>query len=287
MRNCKTAGPGTRCAFVLALHLCALMLPLPTGSGWDALVTILSFVLPLLLWVSPVCREVPLPALYRRQGTVLLPLLPLFVLLTMGLTAGCSALGSLAGLSSVPLETKRFAAALMNDALLPAVCEEGTWRMLAISVLAADCTATQNQAGGTPFPDPYRSAAAACSLLFAFAHRDPIRLLPALLAGWILAILVRHGGILLAVLFHAVNNTVSLLTVYFSLQNILVVLAVCCLSGMMILLIPPVFRRIRPVLSDLIPGGRTLPAAGRLLLFTPLLAILLFLLTLTCLEVFL
>ena len=52
MRNCNTAGPGTRCAFVLALHLCALMLPLPTGSGWDALVTILSFVLPLLLWVS-------------------------------------------------------------------------------------------------------------------------------------------------------------------------------------------------------------------------------------------
>ena len=165
---------------------------------------LLALLLPLLLLLRAPAGTPPIRfAVKDRRAWLSLLLLPLFVLLTAGVSFSFSALCRLLG---IPLrEVTPMASpllAVLFDALLPALPEELFCRGALFSTLR---------------PMGRRTAVFGSALLFALMHANLAQLPYAFIAGIALGALYEFSGSLLfPILFHLANNLLSL-SLYFGL----------------------------------------------------------------------
>ena len=166
---------------------------------------LLALLLPLLLLLRAPLGTPPLYlAVKDRRAWLSLLLLPLFVLLTAGVSFSFSALCRLLG---IPLrEVTPMASpllAVLFDALLPALLEELFCRGALFSALR---------------PMGRRTAVLGSALLFSLMHANLAQLPYAFIAGIALGALYEFSGSLLfPILFHLANNLLSL-SLYFGLS---------------------------------------------------------------------
>ena len=137
-------------------------------------------------------------AVRNGRAWLSLLLLPLFILITAGVSLLWGLLARLLGLTltgAVPMED--LLPALLFDAALPAILEELFCRGALFSVLR---------------PMGRRVAVLGSALLFALMHASLAQLPYALVAGILLALLYElTGSLLFPILFHFANNLLSLL----------------------------------------------------------------------------
>ncbi len=186
---------------ILLLAICGLI----DGIASRA-VYFLAFLLPLLL--SPVIfkKTDAIPLKFntgRDKWALLLPLLFPSVLLIFLVSALTSLALSSLGFSDTVALTDGLLKETLENALLPAVLEEGLYRYIAISVLA---------------PFSKRGAIIASTLFFAFAHCNLFQIPYAIIAGALFALFdVVCDSILPSLILHFTNNFLSIIfTLYFS-----------------------------------------------------------------------
>lgn len=111
---------------------------------------------------------------------------------------------------------------LLRHALLPAVLEELTFRYLPLRLIARYSR---------------RRAVLLSALLFAFIHCNLFQIPYAFLAGIVLASIdVAYGSILPSVILHLINNTVSVLSLYYGYDGVILIVlgALTALSSIFI-----------------------------------------------------
>jgi membrane protease YdiL (CAAX protease family) len=188
---------------VVAIDLIFLLLLLASGAvdgPLSELIYITAFIVPLLLFLWFKRGEPQTKLSFGIDGestALLLPLIPLVIGITMGLSGIVSLLGSAVGIGGQdPLGGSIFELIILH-ALLPAVLEEALFRYVPLTLIA---------------PHSKRSAVIISAILFAAAHCDLAQMPYAFAAGVIFAALdLASGSILPSVILHLVNNTVSVL----------------------------------------------------------------------------
>ncbi|MBQ2719254.1 MAG: CPBP family intramembrane metalloprotease [Clostridia bacterium] len=172
------------------------------GELWRRLGMALSLLLPLVFFLrAPEGTRRPSLLPKSKKGYRALYLLPLFVLITAGVSI---AWGALCAWLGIPIRGAEpygvFGLSLLLDALLPAVCEEIFCRGALFAVLR---------------PMGRRTAVYGSALLFAMMHASVAQIPYAFAAGLLLALLMEGtGALLLPILFHLANNLTSLLLLF-------------------------------------------------------------------------
>ena len=184
--------------FELALSVTAGLLVGGRGEIPGRLGMILALSLPLFFLLRAPVGTPRLHFAVKRKGSWLyLLLLPAFVLLTAGVSAGFSALCHGVGieLSEVtPLSSPLLA--ILFDALFPALLEELFCRGAVFSTLR---------------PMGRRAAVLGSALIFSLMHANLSQLPYAFVAGVLLALLYElTGSLLFPILFHLANNLLSI-----------------------------------------------------------------------------
>lgn len=160
-----------------------------------------SYLLPIAIFALLFAKREELAAHRPTVGGLrrVLPLLPIFLAAVL-LTS--SATGYLMDALSIPIGGGAAGSAdplslLLSHALLPALLEEGLMRLCVLSLLARRCPAR---------------AVPQSALLFALLHASLYQMPYAFVGGVFLALAVLYGGsVLYAMLFHLLNNLLSLL----------------------------------------------------------------------------
>ena len=176
----------------------ALTLGVIDHPAVELLIMPLSLLLPLFFLFRAPVGTPPLRFAARRASLPALALLPVFILLTAGLSFATGLIYEWLGLE-IPTVTPQatLPMALLFDALLPAVAEELFCRGALLAVLR---------------PLGRRAAVFGSALFFAVMHANPAQLPYAFVAGLFLGILLElTGSLLTPILFHFANNTMSLL----------------------------------------------------------------------------
>lgn len=191
-----------RMTFVALLLFAELALAVTAGMLEGELAArigmLAALTLPLLFLLRAPADTPPISfKLYDRRAWLFLLLFPAFVLLTAAVSLGVTALFEAIGLpvkGASPMPTP--AAAILLDAILPAVTEELFCRGAVFSALR---------------PMGRRTAVLGSALLFGLMHASLAQLPYAFVAGIFLALLYEcSGSLLLPVLFHLGNNLLAL-----------------------------------------------------------------------------
>jgi membrane protease YdiL (CAAX protease family) len=202
----------------------------------------------------------------RGGAWLALLLAPAFVLLISGVAAGWGWLASRLGLTlttAAPMDT--LPAAILLDALLPAVCEELFCRGGVYSTLR---------------PLGRRVAIPASALIFALMHASVAQIPYALLAGLILSLLYElTGGLAIPMILHFLTNLVSLFLL-FKLPLLPIYLTLAGLTAVSLAVLILLWRRVGLPLPEREPP---VPGAWHSLLFSPLAVWLILILSLTVL----
>jgi membrane protease YdiL (CAAX protease family) len=186
---------------VVALDLIFLLLLLASGAAdglLSELIYITAFIVPLLLFLWFKRGEPQTKLSFGIDGesaALLLPLIPLVIGITMGLSAIVSLLGSAIGIGGQdPLGGSIFELIILH-ALLPAVLEEALFRYVPLTLIA---------------PHSRRSAVLISAILFSAAHCDLVTFLYAFAAGILFALIdLSCQSILPSVVLHFLNNLAS------------------------------------------------------------------------------
>lgn len=161
-----------------------------------------AFVTPLAIYLfGCVTGRLPRPTSgilpKRRELLLALPTVPIVILACMGLAAVCTYLFSLAAATEAQPLSGSFLTLFLLHALIPSVLEELLFRLVPISLLA---------------PYSKKCAVLFSAVLFAVIHVDPVKLPYAFVAGVFFATVdVVCESILPSMLFHLLNNTLSIL----------------------------------------------------------------------------
>ena len=187
-------------ALLLFLHAALLLLPVllsPLGA-YASLLHTASYLVPVLLFVMYAKKTAPSPFLLPPKGKELLatlPLLPVFLLSVIAVAA-LTTLFIQSGNSSPVTD---LGTALLSHALLPALLEEGLMRLAILSLLYRHIGST---------------AVYVSAFLFMLLHA-PISMPYALVGGILLgAVTLISRSVYVAILFHFINNALSLLLAY-------------------------------------------------------------------------
>lgn len=212
------------------------------GGIWRSVFHLLAFLVAILfgVWCAPdeVDKLSALRLLTARDTTLALPLIPPTVALTMLTAIGFSALFSFFDIESGATLTGSFFAALLEHALLPAVCEELLFRYLPIVLLGRD--------------NP-KGLILTSAFFFALGHVSIPHLPYAFLAGiCYMALALMTDSVWPCVLTHFVNNLLSLSLTFFPATTapILIIFAAVTLLCVIFLVIKRrvYLDRIRPLL---------------------------------------
>ena len=199
--------PLATAAWLLILQTLLSLLASLVGGGAGYAIHLLSFALPTALFVLLSRRMgLGLPSLPTAAGMRrVLPLLPLFLVSTALLSTATAAVMRALDLpiSGGAAEGNGLFLDLLSDCLAPALLEEGLMRFAVLSLLLLW---------------DRRQAVWVSALLFALLHASVYQLPYAFVGGVFLALATTVGGSpLYAVLFHFLNNLVSLLLQYLAL----------------------------------------------------------------------
>ena len=190
-------------ARIVALDMIFLLCILISGSLSGAVSEMAyyaAFILPIgvFLWIRGGEPQLKLSfGIKRTDAALFLPLIPLTVAVTFGLSALFAFLASLVSIAGAEPLTGSVFTSIILHALLPAVLEEALFRYVPLTLIA---------------PHSKRSAVIISAILFAAAHCDLAQMPYAFAAGVIFAALdLASGSILPSLILHLVNNTVSVL----------------------------------------------------------------------------
>ena len=203
----QTFAPIATAAWLLILQTFLSLLASLVGGGVGYAIHLLSFALPIALFAILSRRmgfSLPQPPFAAGMRRVL-PLLPLFLASTALLSTVTAAVMRALDLplSGGAAEGNGFFLDLLTDCLAPALLEEGLLRFAVLSLLLLW---------------DKRQAVWVSALLFALMHASVYQLLYAFVGGLFLALATLTGGSpAYAVLFHLLNNFVSLLLQYLAL----------------------------------------------------------------------
>lgn len=187
-------------SLLLLLHAAISLLPalLPPLRAYASPLHTLSYLLPVFLYLLYAKKTIPSPFLLPpkpRELLSALPLLPVFLLAVIAVAALTSIFLPTGGGTPVT----DLGTALLLHALLPALLEEGLMRLAVLSLLYRHFGST---------------AVYVSAVLFMLLHA-PISMPYALVGGILLGAvtLISHSA-LTAMLFHLINNALSLLLAY-------------------------------------------------------------------------
>ena len=220
----------------LALVLIASLLP---QALVRRLFVALALLLPLLLF-RHAPKDTPRPRLLKGEpkAFLFLLLLPAFILTVLGTSVGWGALAKWLGITLTSVSPMpNLAAALLFDALLPAVCEEIFCRGAVYAILR---------------PLGRRAAIPLSALVFALMHANAAQIPYAFVAGLCLGALYELSGcLLLPILFHFASNALSLFLMHgLPVGGTVLLLSVLAAAGCVALLL---LRRRLPHLAKEAP----------------------------------
>ncbi len=201
------ARPIASAAWLLILQTMLSLLSSTVGGAWGYAIHLLSFALPIALFVLLSRRmgfALPQPPTAAGARRVL-PLLPLFLASTAFLSTATAAVMRALDLpiSGGAAEGNGIFLDLLTDCALPALLEEGLVRFAGLSLL---------------FLWDKRQAGWVSALVFALLHASVYQIPYAFVGGLFLALATVVGGSpVYAVLFHFLNNLISLLLQYLAL----------------------------------------------------------------------
>lgn len=201
---------------------------------------------------------------------------PFFILMVLGLSALAGAIGSAAGWNDPAVTYEGpLAWLLLLHAVIPAVCEEITFRYCLPSLLA-----------------PYGKAGAilCSSVLFALMHTSPVRIPYALTAGLMLGLIAEAShSPLPGIVMHCLNNACSLLITLYGMPALIAVLAVLGVSAFVCLPLLCKRRGGEPFTSlrEVIAGRDGMGRMAAQLVTSPMLVPVAFLLWVTARSMFL
>ena len=230
--------------YTVVFELLAVLLLLLSGAVPGTLSTVLyyaAFVIPVALFfaigksVSPEPKNLkPLPT--AKDGATVALLLAPTLLGVIGLSALFSYLASLISSPDDATLTGSFFTLFLLHALLSSVLEELVFRYIPIALIS---------------PHSKRSAVLISAVFFALVHTNLAQIPYALFAGLVFAAVdIATGSILPSVVFHLVNNTVSLLLQWertaelFTVPAVITVAALAVISVGVIIALRKKFREL-------------------------------------------
>lgn len=228
------------------LYLLSLLLLVASGSLSGALsqaVYILSFILPVVLGIYIVRREQwedseSLLSLDSRSLGLLLPTIApivLVVILTSLLTSFL--IEVIFGAQNVVQVGDNLLIAILSHAILPAVLEEALYRYLPMRLWGKERDAT---------------LVVISSLFFALVHRDFFVIPYAFLAGALFMIMdILTESIWPSVILHAVNNTLSVVWIFYSESTDFAIAFYLSLAMLSLVSLIFVFRKRREYLAGI------------------------------------